>query len=271
MNILITGSSGFLGKEVVNLLKNNKYYLTFLTRKKKNKKNYVFCNLNNKIRLRLILKKLNPKAIINLAAEVDFNKNTNDMYKVNSQCPNEIAKYCKKKKIHFIHASSISVHGIKKTYSKKTKFNPINHYGKSKLKGDNLIIKSNCKYSILRFGGIYGKNGPNHLEINRYIKLAQKEKKIEFDGNKKNLRNYIFVKDAAQTILHCLQHKKYGIFYVGGEILSFESMLKKISKILSKNNNVLFLNKSNKIDNQIVKTDKLIKLATFAKSLELIK
>lgn len=34
MNVLITGSSGFLGREVVNILKENKYSLTFLGRKK---------------------------------------------------------------------------------------------------------------------------------------------------------------------------------------------------------------------------------------------
>ena len=96
------------------------------------------------------------------------------MYKVNSQCPYDIAKFCKEKKIHFIQASGTIVNGIKKIYSRRTKFNPINHYFKSKLKGDLLIKKTNYKYTILRFGGIYGKNGPNHLGINKFISLALK-------------------------------------------------------------------------------------------------
>tara|TARA_B110000261_G_C13042207_1_gene340768 strand:+ start:324 stop:1139 length:816 start_codon:yes stop_codon:yes gene_type:complete len=271
MNVLITGSSGFLGREVVNILKENKYSLTFLGRKKIKKKNYIYCNLNNKNKIKFILNKLNPNVVINLAAEVEFNKKTKDMYKINSYCPNEIAKFCKKKKIHLIHASGSIVHGIKKTYTKRTKFNPINHYGKSKLKGDNLIIQSNCKYTILRFGGIYGKNGPDHLGINKFINLAMKGKDIKFNGNKKTLRNYIFVKDAAKTILNCLKYKKYGIFYIGGEILSFESMLKKISKILTRKNNIKFLNNREKTNHQIVKTDKIIKNTTFIKSLRIIK
>jgi len=271
MNILITGSSGFLGKEVVAILNENKFNLTFLGRSKIIKKNYIFCNLNNLKKLNLILDKLNPQAVINLAAEVNFIKNTKDMYKVNTYCPYIIAKFCKKNKTHFIHISGTIVNGIKKAYSKRTAFNPTNHYGKSKLQGDILITRTNCKYTILRFGGIYGKNGPIHLGINKFIDLALKGKKIIFDGNKKSLRNYIFVKDAAKTILHCLKHKKYGIFYVGGEILSFESMLKKISKILTKKNNILLLNKKKKLDNQIVKTDKFLKYTSFAKSLKMIK
>ena len=54
------------------------------------------------------------------------------------------------------------------------------------------------------------------------------------NGNKNNLRNYIFVKDAAKFILDCLKNKKYGIFYVGGEVISFEKMLKNINTILCK-------------------------------------
>ena len=271
MNILITGFSGFLGKELIAIFNKNKFNKTLLGKKKNKKKNYFFCNLGNLKKLNFILKKLNPYAVINLAAEINFIKKTKNMYKVNAYCPHIIAKFCKRNKAHFIHVSTVVVNGIKKVYSKRTDFNPENHYGKSKLRGDILIKRTNCKYTILRFGGIYGKNGPIHLGINKFINLALKGKKIIFNGNKKSLRNYIFVRDAAKVILHCLQHKKYGIFYVGGETLSFESMLKKITKILTKKDNTLWLNNKKKLDNQIIKGDKILKYTSFAKSLKMIK
>lgn len=272
MNILITGYSGFLGKEVVNSFRENKYNLILIGRKKIKKKNYIFCNLKNLKRLKSILNCLEIDAIINLAAEVNFYKKTKDMYKINASCPYEMAKFCKRKDIHFIQASGTIVNGLHKIYSKRTKFNPVNHYGKSKLMGEKLIQKTKCKYSILRFGGIYGKNGPNHLGINKFIKTAQKRKKIVFSGNEKSLRNYIFVKDAAKFILTCLENKKYGIFYVGGEVISFEKMLKHINKTFNKSKNIFFVKKEKiKLDNQIVKTDKLVKFTRFSKSLKLIK
>ena len=271
MNVLLTGSSGFLGKEVVKILDKQKYNLTFITRRRKRKKNYIFCNLTDLKKLKVILKETEPDVVINLAAEVNFKQNTKNMYNINSRCPYEIAKYCKKKKIHFIHVSGTIINGIKKIYSRRTKFNPINHYGKSKLQGDILIKKTNCNHTILRFGGIYGKEGPTHLGVNKFINLALNGKKIIFDGNKKSLRNYIFVKDAAKVILNYLQNKKYGVFYVGGEILSFETMLKKINRILGKKRDVLFIKNKEKINSQIIKNDKIIRHTSFVESLKLLR
>ena len=271
MNILITGASGFLGTEVTKILKENNYKTTIIGRKKNRIRNYIHCNLNNLNKFKLILRKLKPDIVINLAAEVNFKKKTKNMYKINSLCPHLIAKYCKENNSHFIHASGTIVNGVKSIYNKKTSFNPTNEYGKSKLKAERLIIKSNCKFTILRFGGIYGRNGPNHLGINRFIKSAIRGKRLIFKGNKMSLRNYVFVKDAAKSILKCLRQKKYGIFYVGGEIISFDFMLKKINKILGKSKNIIFIGNNKKQDNQIIKSNSLIKYTSFEKSLKIIK
>lgn len=271
MNILITGSSGFLGKEVVKILKKSNHKLFFLVRKKNKKKNYISCNLKNLNKLKNLLNKLNPDIVINIAAEVNLKKRTKDMYKVNAYAPSLIAKFCKKNDAQLIHVSSIVVHGIKKIYSEKSDYNPVNYYGKSKLKGDILITKSNCRYTILRFGGIYGKKGPNHLSLNKFIDLARKKEKIIFDGNTKSLRNYIFVNDAAKIIVNCIKNKKNGIFYLGGQILSFETMLKKISKIFKLKNEIKFVNKTKRKFNQTIKTHKILNLTSFTKSLQIIK
>jgi GDP-4-dehydro-6-deoxy-D-mannose reductase len=73
--ILITGSSGFIGSFILSYLrikkiksfgidKNNNKYLNF--------KNFEKVNLLNKKKLNKILKKIKPKYIIHLAAEVRF-------------------------------------------------------------------------------------------------------------------------------------------------------------------------------------------------------
>lgn len=98
MNVLITGSTGFLGKEVSLALKQKKYNIKYISRKRFKNKNYIFCNLSNIKRLKHLLNTIEIDTIINLAAEVNFLKKTKNMYKINTYCAYEIAKICKKKK-----------------------------------------------------------------------------------------------------------------------------------------------------------------------------
>ena len=266
MHVLITGSTGFLGKQTVLELKKD-YELTFIGKKKTKNKNYIFCNLNNSKKISSILKSINPDAIINLAAEANFKKKTKNMYKVNAQCPYTLAKFCKKNNIHLIHASGTIINGIKSVYNMRTKHDPINAYGENKLKAEILIKKTKCKYSIIRFGGIFGKNGPNHLAINNFINDAIKGKNINFTGNSKSTRNYIFVKDASRFIKNCLENKLFGIFYAGGEKQSFKQMLIKINSILGKNKKIIFKNTNEAKQDQIIINDRRIKPTSFKKSI----
>ena len=163
------------------------------------------------------------------------------------------------------------MNGTHHLYNKQTKLKPINHYGKSKLKAETFIKKIDCKYTILRFGGIYGKNGPTHLGINKFIKDALTGKKINFYGNPKELRNYIFVSDAARMIANCVKYKIFGIFYSGGQKQSFKQMLNKINKIIGNNEKINYVNHNQKRSDQLIENCKVIKPISFKKSLEQIK
>ena len=61
------------------------------------------------------------------------------------------------------------------------------------------------------------------------------------------------------------------MLYLGGEILSFGEMIKKINSKLCKKN-IIFIKKTNEpIKDQIILNDKIIKLTPFSKALGLIK
>ena len=96
MKVLITGSSGFLGKEFIRLINKKNTIVLFI--KKNKKKNFIYCPLQNHKNLKKILKIIKPDTIINLAAEVNFKKKTRNMYKVNSQPLKIFSQYCAKEK-----------------------------------------------------------------------------------------------------------------------------------------------------------------------------
>jgi nucleoside-diphosphate-sugar epimerase len=185
--------------------------------------------------------------------------------------PKILAQYCKKNNKHLIQASTIMVNGMCSLYNHKTKLNPINAYGKTKLIAEKYIQKTKCNYSIIRFGGIYGKNGPSHLGINNFINQAINKKKLIFSGDTKSKRNYVFVNDAAKSIITCMNKKKFGTFYLGGEIQNFQTMIKKINLILGSGQKIFLKKKKRLKSDQIVVKNKIFKITSFSKSLKKMK
>ena len=254
MKILIFGSSGFLGKKLIKLLNKKKNLIVFKALRNKkniNNKNSFFCDLKNNISIKNVLNNLSPDIIVNLGSEVSF-KNNNNMFLVNAIAPKIIANYCSLNYKYYIHASSISVNGShNKFFSNKTTYNPDTQYGKSKLIGDFNIIKSGCFYSLLRFPGIYGFKGPDHLGINVSIKNALNNKKPVLLGKGSAKRNYIFVEDAAKIIINLIKKKTKGIFYLGGQIVTFEKMFNDIYNLWFPNFKIMKKELKKKIHDQI--------------------
>lgn len=271
MKILITGSTGFLGKVLVRLINKKKNNLYLVTRKKNKKKNNIYCNLDNLKKIKSITNLIKPDVIINLAAEVNFIKKTKKMYRVNSLVPKIFSQYCKKNNKHLIQASGTLVNGIHSLYNHKTKLSPVNAYGSTKLIAEKYIQESKCNYSIIRFGGIYGKNGPSHLGINKFINLAFNKKKLIFSGNISSKRNYIFVNDAAKFIIDCIIKKKFGIFYLGGEVQTFKIMIKKINFLLGSKKKIIFKKNNEPKFDQVVESSNFFKTKSFSNSLKIIK
>jgi nucleoside-diphosphate-sugar epimerase len=226
--------------------------------------------LHNIKKIKFITNILRPDVIINLAAEVNFTKKTNKMHSVNSLVPKIFAQYCKRYNKHLIQASGTLVNGIHSLYNRKTKLSPTNAYGKTKLMGEKYIKKIKCNYSIIRFGGIYGRNGPSHLGINNFINQAINKEQIIFSGNVMSKRNYVFVNDAAKAIINCMNNKKFGVFYLGGEVQTFKVMVKKINLILGSKEEILFKKNKQLKSHQIVTRNKIFKITSFAESLEAI-
>ena len=270
MKVLITGASGFLGREFTKLINKKKYKCFFLSRRFKTKK-YCYAPLQRYSNIKKVLEFVKPDIIVNLAAEINFKKKIKNLYNINARPLKIFSEYCAKEKKYLIHSSTVMIHGAQNTYSSRSSLLPQNGYGKSKLLGDRIIINSKCKYTILRFGGIYGKNGPKHLSINKFINDARRGNKIIFSGNPYSCRNYVFVGDAAKILMKCLEKNIYGIFYIGGEKQNFETMLKKINKILGRKKEIVYKKNNEPINNQLVLYDKIIKQLSFSKSLKLIK
>lgn len=233
MKVLVTGANGFLGSALLDQLKETQHTVWPLVRKKQRSQD-IECNMENLTGLLDRLNQYQPDIIINCAAKVDFSQNSRQgQYKVNALAPAVLAGWCLDNGSHLIQISGSIVNGNSTTlFNSNTKEEPINYYGQTKLLADNAIQLSQCSHLIVRFGGIFGKGGPEHLGINRAINQAELGNTPIVFGQGNALRNYIHVQDAAKLLVYCLDRHIRGVHYSGSQqVISIRQMIDDICSV----------------------------------------
>lgn len=156
--VLVLGVSGMAGRVIYKYLNefspskvlgtsrtnlNDKKVFNFYVKKNKMQ----FENFKNK----------NYEYFINCIGALRENSNNEDMDLVNSNFPQMLEEYCKKNKIKLIHISTDAVFSNETGIAnEKSKPNPSDYYGKSKLKGE-VDRGINIRTSILGFDPIGNK------------------------------------------------------------------------------------------------------------------
>jgi len=218
--VLITGASGFIGKNLINSLLKDKSFEIYGLIKKRSKKTlrkknlkYIYSDLtknNEKI-------KIDFDYIINLAGNIDH-KNKFETFKAHYQGVKNLIKILNFKKIKlFIQIGSCLEYGIKKSPHKES-FNcsPISHYGKAKLLSTKYIQKKLKNYIILRPYQIYGPYQKKDRLVPIVIDGCLRNKEIPCSDGLQ-FRDFLFIDDFVELIKKILKKNNNinGIYNVG--------------------------------------------------------
>lgn len=210
--ILITGSTGFIGKELLKAFKHKKVYI--LSRKKGKKKYtkhiHIKCDLRKKNEVKSILKKVSPTIIYHLAWHgiPTFDK-TN--FQINKQVTNNLIECINKsscKKI--IISGSCAEYGILMSCAKETSKagKDISDLGKQKNYIRNLFFKKLDKTIICiwsRIFYVYGFGQRKGSLLNSI--LSCKEKFFELK-TPKSYNDFIYIKDVINALIIIKNFKK---------------------------------------------------------------
>ncbi|WKK67342.1 dTDP-4-dehydrorhamnose reductase [Lutimonas zeaxanthinifaciens] len=216
MKILVTGANGQLGSELKELYQ------------KKLKRNLIFLGKND---LDITVQKDVDQFFlsndldycINCAAYTfvdgcESNKKLAD--NVNHYGVRNLANACKNNNVTLIHISTDFVfrgdQNIPYTESHFT--DPLNYYGKSKLKGEECIKDIMEEYYIIRTSWLYSSFGNNFLKTIK--RLAQSKKDIGVVSDQIGTPTY--ARDLAKFIFQIIDGKKlcYGLFHFSNEGLA---------------------------------------------------
>ncbi len=258
MKVLITGSSSYLGKNLIDLFEKKKIdYVGVDVCKPLNKNCKKIDILNPKIHLKL---KHKIDTIIHLAAISNKQECDADplrCHDVNIKGTINLLDFALKKKIKkFIFASSEWVY--ENSRNKISSFNNeidsnnfTNYYSRLKFFTEQIIKINNINSIILRFGIIYGKcTKKNCSVVESLIDKIIKQKKLIIDSRNIS-RKYIYIDDITHSIYLSLKYKQKknnNIFDIQGpKQVNLGEIIKIITKKIKKN--IIIKERNNRLKN----------------------
>lgn len=209
-NILVTGSTGQLGSDVVKeLLKRG--YSTLSP----NRSEFNLCSEDS---IRNYILNSNCEAIVHCAAytQVDKAEDEKDLcIKINATATKHIAKCAKILDIPMIYISTDYVFDGTKDgkYTENDETNPINIYGESKLAGEKYVQEILDKYYIVRTSWVFNINGKNFIETMLRLSKANNQLSIVND----QIGSPTYTKDLSRLLVDMLETSKYGLYHATNE------------------------------------------------------
>jgi len=225
--ILITGSNGFLGQKLTDLMVLSGAYELCCTsqsaNKNPNQKGYRFeqINLLDFDKIAALIEDFKPSHIIHTAAitSVEVCEQQADLcQQINVDAVDFIASICKKNQIHFTFLSTDFVFdGKNGPYDELAKPQPCNAYGQSKWAAEQKIQAHAGSYAILRTILVYGiiaDQNRSNLVLWAKNKLSQGEAIQVVDDQ---WRMPTWVDDLAKACILAVEKNAEGIFHIAGE------------------------------------------------------
>ncbi len=230
---LIFGGSGQIGRNLIRKLTKNNYRVTVVTRNI-HQKSYIIktqanagyidiveANIFDEKKIRALFKKTD--ICINLIGILFEQKKGNTFKNIHSIFPSLLAKLCKEYNLkHFIHLSALGINDAVDS-----------EYAKSKLEGENHVLKNFPLATILRPSIVYSVD--DNFTTNFMTLLNRLPIFPLYYGGKTKFAP-IHCSDLTDTINHIISKNIYSkiIECTGPEIISFKELLQKLLYLINK-------------------------------------
>jgi UDP-glucose 4-epimerase len=232
---VVFGGSGFLGRYVVEELVCRGYSVIIADAKKpdfelQNSK-FIACDILDYKGLNKIVDK-SISHVYNFAGFADINESIHEPRKtleLNVLGNANILDVCRDKNLErFVYASSAYACSNRGSF-----------YGISKLASEQVVeeygTRYQLKFSIIRYGSLYGEYANHHNGLYRMLRAALEHGEIKHKGTGEEVREYIHARDAASLSVDIIEDSQFEDSYLmltGSERLKQKDLLTMIKEIL---------------------------------------
>jgi nucleoside-diphosphate-sugar epimerase len=255
MKILITGVSGFIGKnclelfpenfEIIGIYNSSTTIKNFVIENQLNNVSLYQCDLTDELQAKELFLKIGGEFdnCIYLSSNVNIPLSiSNPSFDLTVNCISliNILKYATFDK--FIYMSSAGVYdGLDGNVDIESKLDPINPYCISKLAAEQYVkyfrsINKIKNYYILRLGGAFGNYSKNKFITKLVVDVYLKDKKnISVYGDGFNIIKTMYVKDTVFSLLACLVSENKDISCnLGQHSMPVKELVYEVAKIFGK-------------------------------------
>lgn len=269
MNILITGSKGFIAQHLIGKI-NNEYRIIKLINGASYSYNEgeIVCNLLDLSHIEKLLKeKMNIDIIIHTASKLASSGTINQMsllydnIKMYEHLTKIIVQFSPKKILNF---SSIAVYPNEDgEYFENSQIRPsLNNdclYGLSKFCGENILDFFNKQTKIvhLRISQVHGEGMRDDRIFTMMQNELEQKNQISVFGNGRRISNFIDIDTLTQKIFFFIEHEEMGVFNVGDKNLSYKDIASDIISKYGNNESKIVLFEQGVSSQSLINSDKL--------------
>lgn len=215
-NILVTGANGQLGSEIREIATDFPGFRFFFTDIRE-------LDLSDKLKIAGFIDKNQIDYVVNCAAYTVVDKAEDDIetcYLINRNCVKNLAEAASEK-AKIIHISTDYVFDGKgyRPYTETDSTNPQSIYGKSKLEGEQVLMKTCPESIIIRTAWLYSAFGSNFVKT--MIKLGREKDSLNVVSDQRGTPTYAadLAKAILSIILFAEMHQLFpaGIYHYSNE------------------------------------------------------
>lgn len=209
MKVLVTGSKGQLGFDVINELTGRHHEAVGVDIEE--------MDITDKSSVEQVITETHPDAVIHCAAwtavdAAEDEENIDKVRLVNATGTKNIADVCQKLGIKMMYISTDYVFDGTGTLPWEpdcTDYKPLNVYGQTKLEGEQAVTSALANYFIVRIAWVFGKNGSNFIKT--MLRIGKNHDTLTVVNDQIGTPTYTY--DLARLLVDMIETDKYGIYH----------------------------------------------------------